>query len=178
MSTIPSGGVGGVLGDIQDARQAGLRPFANVDLTSSQRSQIQSIIQAARQSGSFKGVGTQIQAVLTPAQQAFAKADIAAAVAQFGNPQKPSGPPTTKPDPITPDQWAADVKDAQQAGINPYANLNLTADQQSQVNAILQNAVKTNSFDGVGAQLKAVLTPPQVTFARFDTAALLSQFGS
>jgi Spy/CpxP family protein refolding chaperone len=57
--------------------QQSLAPFANLDLTAAQRTQLRSIFTAAKQNGtSSSGVQAQVAAVLTPAQQQNLSSDI------------------------------------------------------------------------------------------------------
>ncbi|HEX3467378.1 MAG TPA: hypothetical protein VHT05_04800 [Candidatus Elarobacter sp.] len=63
-------GVSASLGAAQGDASTGLRAFANLDLTSDQRSQIRQILTTARSTGTSDAqVQTQINAVLTPQQQ-------------------------------------------------------------------------------------------------------------
>lgn len=63
-------GVSASLGAAQGDASTGLRPFANLDLTSDQRSQIRQILTTARSAGTSEAqMQNQINAVLTPQQQ-------------------------------------------------------------------------------------------------------------
>jgi len=127
---------------------ANLRPFADLDLTEGQRTSIRSIFQNAKSQGlSQSEVQQEIEAVLTPAQQTTFQNDIAAR--SSGGP--PPGPPPQSNAPSTsPD--------------DPLANLDLTDDQKSKIDAILANA-QANGTSPADAleQVEAVLTPGQQT---------------
>jgi Spy/CpxP family protein refolding chaperone len=130
-----------------------LRPFANLNLTEQQRTQIRSIFQQAKSQGlSQADVQQQINAVLTPTQQAQLQSDIQAFQNQSAQAQPPQG--ATPPNPF------ADSN-------GPFANLNLTTSQQSQIAQILQSAQSQGtSLTQVNAQISALLTPAQqATFA-------------
>jgi len=59
--------------------QQSLQPFANLDLTEAQRTQIRSIFTSAKQDGTSQAdVQSQVNAVLTPAQQQALTGDIKA----------------------------------------------------------------------------------------------------
>jgi Spy/CpxP family protein refolding chaperone len=59
--------------------QQSLQPFANLDLTEAQRTQLRSIFSAAKQNGTSQAdVESQVNAVLTPAQQQALASDIKA----------------------------------------------------------------------------------------------------
>jgi Spy/CpxP family protein refolding chaperone len=116
-----------------------LRPFSNLDLTESQRTQIRSIMQNAKQNGtSHADVQNQINAVLTPSQQTTLQSNLQAQTSQ----QSTSTQSTTQ--------------------TNTFANLNLTSQQQQQINSILQNAQSQGTDPKtVRNQIAAVLTPTQ-----------------
>jgi Spy/CpxP family protein refolding chaperone len=111
----------------------GLRPFANLGLTEDQRTKIRSILQDAKNQGTSKAdVQSQIDQVLTPDQQAQLK------------------------------QSQAAQSQSSQAQQGPFANLNLTADQKTKIDAILADAKKTGeSRDQVHQQIDSVLTDAQ-----------------
>ena len=113
-----------------------LRPFANLNLTEDQRTQIRSIFKTAKTDGSTQAqIQQQIFAILTPTQQTTLQSDIAAQT--------------------TSSQGSGSASD-------PLSNLGLTSDQKSQIDTILENAQTngTSQFD-VLAQIDAVLTPTQ-----------------
>jgi hypothetical protein len=65
--------------------QQSLQPFANLDLTEAQRTQLRSIFTSAKQNGTSQAdVQKEVNAVLTPAQQQTLASDIKAGGAQFG----------------------------------------------------------------------------------------------
>jgi Spy/CpxP family protein refolding chaperone len=112
-------------------------PFANLDLTSSQQTQIAQILQSARSQGlTLDQINTKIDAVLTSSQQATFETDLE------NLPQPPNGQSSSANDLL--------------------ANLNLTSDQQSQIDSILKSAQSngTSSAD-VLTQIEAILTPAQ-----------------
>jgi Spy/CpxP family protein refolding chaperone len=110
-----------------------LRPFSNLNLSETQRTQIRSILQTAKQNGtSHADVQSQINGVLTPDQQATLQT----------SQQSTSTPSTTQ--------------------TNGFANLNLTSQQQQQISTILQNAQSQGTDPKtVRSQITAVLTPTQ-----------------
>jgi Spy/CpxP family protein refolding chaperone len=127
-----------------------LRPFANLDLTEDQRTQIRSIFKTAKTDGSTQAqIQQQIFAILTPTQQTTLQNDIAAQTtsSQSADPAPPPPPPGLQ---------------GSSSGSDPLSNLGLTSDQKSQIDTILENA-QTNgtSQSDVLAQIDAVLTPTQ-----------------
>ncbi len=128
-----------------------LRPFANLDLTEDQRTQIRSILKTAKTDGSTEAeIQQQILAILTPTQQTTFQNDIAA---QSTGTQS-SAPPAPPPPP----------PGSQSAGSDndPLSNLGLTSAQKSQIDTILENAQNNGtSQSDVLAQIDAVLTPTQ-----------------
>jgi Spy/CpxP family protein refolding chaperone len=114
-----------------------LRGFANLGLSEDQRTQIRSILQNAKNQGTSQAdVHNQIDAVLTPDQQAQLKQSQAS--------QSQSQSAQTLP--------------------APFANLNLTADQKTKIDAILADAKQSGaSRDDVHNQIDAVLTDSQKT---------------
>jgi len=59
--------------------QQSLQPFSNLNLTEAQRTQLRSVFTAAKQNGTSKAdVQSQVNAVLTPAQQQTLAADLKA----------------------------------------------------------------------------------------------------
>jgi Spy/CpxP family protein refolding chaperone len=129
-----------------------LRPFANLNLTEDQRTQIRSIFQSAKTQGlSQSEVQEQINAILTPAQQTTLQSTLAAqAGAATGSTQaSPSGGNLfTNPN-------------------GPFANLNLTSDQQSQISQIIKDGKSQGlTHDQINAQISSILTTAQqATFA-------------
>jgi Spy/CpxP family protein refolding chaperone len=117
----------------------GLRQFAGLNLSEQQRTQMRSILQNAKSQGTSQAdVQQQLEGVLTPDQQA-----------QFTAAQTGQTTPSTQSSQSTP-------------GL--FANLNLTADQQTKIDSILADA-KTNgtSSTDVKSQIDAVLTDSQKT---------------
>jgi len=65
--------------------QQSLQPFANLDLTEAQRTQLRSIFTSAKQNGTSQAeVQTEVNAALTPAQQQTLASDIKAGAGHFG----------------------------------------------------------------------------------------------
>ncbi|MDB5041436.1 MAG: hypothetical protein JWN27_2162 [Candidatus Eremiobacteraeota bacterium] len=117
----------------------GMRQFAGLNLTEQQRTQMRSILQNAKSQGTSQAdVQKQLEQVLTPTQQAQFSASQAAQTSQ-----------STQSSQATPPL---------------FANLNLTADQQTKIDAIIADA-KTNgtSSTDVKSQIDAVLTDSQKT---------------
>ena len=108
-------------------------PFTNLDLTDSQKSQIQSILENAQTQGlSPSDVLTQIDAVLTTSQQSTLQSDLQSLQA-LGAPPPPPPPP-------------------------PSSSSGLTDDQKSQIETILQNAESAGTDTStLAAQIEAVL---------------------
>ena len=129
-----------------------LRPFANLGLTEDQRSQIRSIFKNAKSQGlSQSQTQQEVDAVLTPTQLTTLQADGSAQSSTAGtssSAQPPRGNPFADPN-------------------GPFANLDLTSDQQSQIASIIQSGQSQGlSFDQINAQINTVLTTSQqATFA-------------
>jgi Spy/CpxP family protein refolding chaperone len=144
-----------LLATTSTASSNSLRPFANLDLTEDQRTQIRSIFQQAKSQGLTQTqVQQAINAVLTPAQQQQLQSDIQQQ-AQAQTAQTASSTTSTSQSQQTPPNPFTDPN-------GPFANLNLSSSQQSQISQILQSARSTGlSFSQVQAQINAVLTPSQ-----------------
>jgi Spy/CpxP family protein refolding chaperone len=137
-----------------------LRPFANLNLTEDQRTQIRSIFQNAKTQGlSQSEVQQEINAILTPAQQTTLQSDIAA---QTSDPSNSSSSSSTQPT-QGPPAGRSPFTDPN----GPFANLNLTSDEQSQIAQILKDAKSQGlTLDQINAKISAVLTTSQqATFA-------------
>ena len=147
----------------QTGSSTSLLQFANLDLTEEQREQIRSIFKTAKSEGlSDAEIQQQISAILTTTQQTAYQADVAAQnssqstqssqSSQSAPPQQPPGGPGGNPftDPN-----------------GPFANLDLTSTQQTQIASILKNGQAQGlSFDQINAQISAILTTSQqATFA-------------
>jgi len=147
----------------QTGSSTSLLQFANLDLTEEQRKQIRSIFKTAKSEGlSDAEIQQQISAILTTTQQTAYQADVAAQnssqstqssqSSQSAPPQQPPGGPGGNPftDPN-----------------GPFANLDLTSTQQTQIASILKNGQAQGlSFDQINAQISAILTTSQqATFA-------------
>jgi Spy/CpxP family protein refolding chaperone len=119
-----------------------LRPFANLDLTEQQRKQIRQIFQTAQSQGTSQSdVQSQINAILTPAQQQQLQTDLQSQTTAASTGQGQS---------------------AQGGSHGPLTGLNLTSTQQSQIQQILQTAhSQGTSQSDVQSQINAVLTPAQ-----------------
>jgi Spy/CpxP family protein refolding chaperone len=139
---VQSAGLASLFGDSSPDGTSGtsLRPFANLDLSEDQRSKIRSILKSAKTDGlSADQVQQQINGVLTSAQQA----QLAAGAASNAGGGPPGGNPFSDPN-------------------GPFANLNLTSAQQSQISTILSGAKSQGlSIDAVNAKISATLTASQ-----------------
>lgn len=132
-----------------------LRPFANLDLTEDQRKKIRDIFKTAKADGlSDTQIQDQINAVLTPDQLTTLENDIATSAsgtAGTKGPHGPHGPPPGGGNPFSDPN-------------GPFANLNLTSDQQSQISQILQDAKSQGlTFDQINTKINAILTTAQQT---------------
>jgi Spy/CpxP family protein refolding chaperone len=132
-----------------DSTSLNLRSLANLDLTEDQRTQIRSILKAAKSQGlSQAEIEQQINAILTTSQQTTFQSDIANAQnaqssQNSGPPPPPGGNPFADPN-------------------GPFANLDLTSSQQSQIATILKNGQSQGlSFDQINSQISAILTTSQ-----------------
>jgi Spy/CpxP family protein refolding chaperone len=161
-----------------DGTSSSLRPFANLDLTEDQRSQIRAIFKTAKADGSTQTeIQQQILAILTPTQQTQFQTNLAAqstsssdsndsttagtqSAASAPPPPPPGGNPFTNPN-------------------GPFANLDLTSSQQSQISSILQEGKSQGlSLDQINSQIDAVLTTSQQATFATDLANLPSPPGS
>ena len=139
-------------------------PFANLDLTSSEESQIEQLLQNAQSNGmSFEQFNSQLSSILSPSQQSTFQSDVQSVLQQINaaaiSQAQQSGPPNPFNDPN-----------------GPFANLNLTSSQQSQIQQILQNAQSQGlSPDQVNSQINAVLTTSQQTTFATDLQSLQQQ---
>lgn len=142
-----------------------LRPFANLNLTEDQRTQIRSIFQNAKTQGlSQSEVQQEINAILTPAQQSTLQSTLAAQSSAAGGTSssstQPGGNLFSNPN-------------------GPFANLNLTADQQSQISQIIKDGKSQGlTRDQMNAQISAVLTTSQQATFATDLQNLPSQPGA
>jgi Spy/CpxP family protein refolding chaperone len=118
-----------------------LRPFANLNLTEDQRTKIRAILQQAKSQGlSQADVQKQINGVLTTDQQKTLQSDLQALQ------QQQQTPPA-----------------------DPFANLNLTADQKTKIQGILQQAQSAGTDPStVQQQINAILTPTQQATLQSD----------
>jgi Spy/CpxP family protein refolding chaperone len=139
---------------IANSTTSSLRPFANLDLTEQQRTQIRAIFQQAKSQGlSQTQIQQQINAILTPAQQTTLQNDIAQFQSQ--NASSTANSSSTSSQTQAPPNPFADPN-------GPFANLNLTASQQSQIAQILQSAPAQGlTFDQVNSKISAILTTAQ-----------------
>jgi Spy/CpxP family protein refolding chaperone len=142
-----------------DGSSSSLRPFANLDLTEDQRTQIRAIFKTAKTEGLTQAqIQQQILALLTPTQQTTFQSDVAAQSSSSqqsqpaGQPPPPGGNPFADPN-------------------GPFANLNLTSSQQSQISSILQNGKSQGlSLDQINSQIDTVLTTSQQATFTTDLA--------
>jgi Spy/CpxP family protein refolding chaperone len=140
-------------------------PFANLNLSSSEESQIEQLLQNAGSSGiALSQFTSDLSSILTPAQQSAFQSDVQSVLQQFNaaansQAQTNSGPTNPFSDPN-----------------GPFANLNLTSSQQSQIQQILQSAQSQGlSLDQVNSQINAILTPTQQTAFASDLQNLQQQ---
>jgi Spy/CpxP family protein refolding chaperone len=154
---VQSAGLFGSSSQTDGSTSISLRPFSNLDLTEDQRKQIRSILKSADSEGLTQAeIQQEINAILTPTQQTTLQSDLAAistsstgssttqsAQSAQSAPPPPRGNPFTDPN-------------------GPFANLDLTADQQSQIAAILKNGQSQGlTLDQINAQIDTVLTTSQ-----------------
>jgi Spy/CpxP family protein refolding chaperone len=118
-----------------------LRPFANLNLTEDQRAKIRAILHQAKSQGlSQADVQKQINGVLTTDQQKTLQSDLQALQ------QQQQTPPA-----------------------DPFANLNLTDDQKTKIQGILQQAQSAGTDPStVQQQINAILTPTQQATLQSD----------
>ena len=134
-------------------------PFGNLSLTSSQDSEIDQLLQSA-QSGSlsFDQFTSQLSSILTPDQQSTLTTDIQGVLQQINaaadSQASQNGPSTPFNEPN-----------------GPFANLNLSAAQQTQIQTILLGS-NGFSFDQINSQINAVLTSAQQTTFASDLQIL------
>jgi Spy/CpxP family protein refolding chaperone len=156
---VQSAGLFGTSTSTGDSTSNSLRPFADLDLTEDQRTQIRAIFKTAKADGlSQSQIQDQINAILTPTQLATLQSDLANASSSStsstsGATSGPHGPPPNGNPFSDPN--------------GPFANLNLTSDQQTQIAQLLSDAKSQGlSIDQVNAKIKALLTTTQqATFA-------------
>ena len=153
---VQSAGLFGSTSQTDGSTSTSLRPFANLDLTEDQRKQIRSILKTADSQGLTQAeIQQQIDAILTPTQQSTLQSDLAdltsgsasstqsAPAAPPPPPQPPGGNPFADPN-------------------GPFANLDLTSSQQSQIASILKNGQSQGlTIDQINSQIDAVLTTSQ-----------------
>ena len=137
-----------------------LQPLANLDLTEDQRTQIRAIFKTAKTEGlTQEQIQQQILAILTPTQQTAFQNDIAAQSsgtqsASSTPPPPPGGNPFADPN-------------------GPFANLDLTSSQQSQISQILTSGKSQGlTLDQINAQIDTVLTSSQQATFTTDLANL------
>lgn len=102
-------------------------PFANLNLSSSQENQIDSIFSTAKSQGlSRSDVQSQVNAVLTPAQQQTLQTDVQQLKAEHHGHHHHHG--------------SGSESSSSQGSGGLLSQLDLTSDQQSQITSLLQNA--------------------------------------
>jgi Spy/CpxP family protein refolding chaperone len=158
---VQSAGLFGSTSQTDGSTSTSLRPFANLDLTEDQRKQIRSILKTADSQGQTQTeIQQAINAILTPTQQTTLQSDLASlsttssssssssststsAQSAQGAPPPPGGNPFADPN-------------------GPFANLDLSSSQQSQIAAILKNGQSQGlTLDQINSQIDAVLTTSQ-----------------
>jgi Spy/CpxP family protein refolding chaperone len=147
------------------SQTASSNPFANLNLTSSEASQIEQLLQNAGSSGiSLSQFTSDLSSILTTAQQSTFQSDVQSVLQQFNaaansQAQTNSGPTNPFNDPD-----------------GPFANLNLTSSQQTQIQSILQNAQSQGlSPDQVNSEIEGVLTTSQQSTFASDLQNLQQQ---
>jgi Spy/CpxP family protein refolding chaperone len=174
---VQSAGLFGSSSSQTDGTSNSLRPFANLDLTEEQRQQIRSIFKTAKSDGSTQAeIQQQILAILTPTQQTTYQSDLAAQ----------SSSSTSSDSTSSTSQSAAGAPPPPPPGGNPFAdpngpfaNLDLTSSQQSQISSILQNGQSQGlTIDQINSQIDAVLTTSQQSTFATDLANLPSPPGT
>jgi Spy/CpxP family protein refolding chaperone len=154
-----------------------LRPFANLNLSEAQRTQIRSIFQNAKSQGlSQSEVQQQIGAILTPAQQTTLQSNLAAQNSTSSVNSAPSQSSTAQSTNGTPPPPGGNLFTNPNG---PFANLNLSSDQQTQISQLLQDGKSQGlSRDQINSQISALLTPAQQTAFATDLQNVPSRPGS
>jgi Spy/CpxP family protein refolding chaperone len=153
---VQSAGLFGSSSQTSGSTSTSLRPFANLDLTEDQRKQIRSVLKTGDSQGlSQSEIQQQINAILTPAQQSTLQSDLAG----LTTPSSSSNSSSTQSAQSTPPPGGGNLFTNPNG---PFANLNLSSDQQSQITAILKNGRSQGlTHDQINAQINAVLTTSQ-----------------
>jgi hypothetical protein len=125
-----------------------LQPFANLNLTAAQRTQLRSILQSAQQNGTSQAsVQQQIQGILTPAQQQTLTADLKAS---GGHHHHHGSPPPSNQSASASSSTSADSTDA--AGSTDSTVLDAVTNVQNQAAAaqstLVENLKRTLSTNG------------------------------
>ena len=153
---VQSAGLFGSTSQTDGSTSTSLRPFANLDLTEDQRKQIRSILKTADSQGLTQAeIQQQIDAILTPTQQSTLQSDLADLTSGSASSTQsaPAAPPPPPPPPGG--NPFADPN-------GPFANLDLTSSQQSQIASILKNGQSQGlTIDQINSQIDAVLTTSQ-----------------
>ena len=184
-------------------------PFANLDLTSSQQSQVSQILSDAQSEGlTFSQVNSQISSILTTTQQTSFESDLASLPSAGGNSSQSGGSSSTSSNPASSvqqqiaaaaalilQQIEQDISNQSSTSSSsgsgsstqstqnaqnpfadpngPFANLNLTQDQQTQIAQILSSAQSQGlTFDQINSQINGVLTSSQQSAFSSDLANL------
>jgi Spy/CpxP family protein refolding chaperone len=161
---VQSAGLFGSSQQTTDSTSLSLRSLANLDLTEDQRTQIRSILKAAKSQGlSQTEIEQEINAILTTSQQTTFQSDIASQTASSSSTSdssSTSGTSAAQGPPPGPPPGGNPFADPN----GPFANLDLTSSQQSQIATILKNGQSQGlTFDQINAQINAVLTTSQQT---------------
>jgi Spy/CpxP family protein refolding chaperone len=165
---VQSAGLFGASSQTNGTSTTSLRPLANLNLTEAQRTQIRDIFKTAKSSGLSKTqMQDQINAVLTPDQLATLQNNTAAASTTSDGTQNAQG------------------ASAPQGGNlftnpnGPFANLNLTSDQQTQIAQIFSDAKSQGlTFDQINTKINAILTTSQQTTFASDLKNLPTPLGA
>jgi Spy/CpxP family protein refolding chaperone len=187
-------------------------PFANLNLTSSQQSQVSQILADAQSEGlTFSQVNSQISSILTTTQQTSFESDLASLPTAGGNSSPSGGSSSTSSNPagsvqqqiaaaaaLILQQIEQDISNQSSSSSSsgsasstqsapnpfsdpngPFANLNLTQDQQTQISQILSSAQTQGlTVDQINSEINGVLTTGQQSTFSSDLANLPTAPGS
>lgn len=159
ISSLQSGSLYGAATDgSSDSTATSFRSLTGLNLTSEQRQNIRSIFQNAQSTNlSPSDVASQITAVLTPDQTTqFQSAQNASAA------QNSSSSQTSQAGGAPPAGHGGHGGHSGHKGSDPFADLDLSSSQQSQISAIF-NSASTSSPQQIQTAIDNVLTPAQLS---------------
>jgi len=158
---------------IANTTTSSLRPFANLDLTEQQRTQIRAIFQQAKTQGlSQTQIQQQINAVLTPAQQTTLQNDIS----QFQSQNSAATGTSSSTSSTSSATSSTQTPPNPSSTDDPLDDLTLTTTQQSQIDQVLQEAqAGTITQSEALAQITNLLTPAQQTLLQHDEQTARTQ---